>query len=1022
MLPALVTLVLFLAWSTIGIAASALLRADLRDMRVALTAPVFGSAIVLLPLFTLSNFGVPMRLGGPPVLGGLLVASVIVLFLRRPHLPLGVLPVLALCIVGFVLVGRPMFEFGFHWLANANGDMGYYVLSATELINHGLRTPIDAHALAQSRDFPTWAQQLNLGGLRPGTQITLGAVAAAWNRSAVDLYMPLLLATNTCVICAVGGLTMQATRRWWGAAVAAALIVASPLWAYGVVQQLLPQVWGVGLAVALFAWLMRPEIHRKLVPVSPDLVVIVALAASLFIVYFELAASLLAAYLLYVVILATKRQVSVTALALLWGAPILITVLITNAWLPRAIDYLHAVVAFGTGSGAKGTPIFGYAVVPTALVGVAGLRQIYAQPGDAHMSLAIGVAALLLLGALVVCVITAMRRVAAGVVVLGDLVVGVLLASHDNQFGLFKLYMYAQPFVAAMIAVWLVSLRSRRLLLALATALLVVVGVQLATLTTYVDKSFNPVDLPHASAADVLPEFSQTMNDATKPVVTATDNFALIELQAAVADKRTIYFLSRNMFARSWRKRTILVPSPGHFVALRFQENQAASSVLSSRNCLIFFPTGSEVAINRRMLPEGSANFEVISCRSKLNRLVFINSSLGQPSTLPLNRRAVSFWQLEPDAVFPGRTFSGFGRYALFQILGPVPARIRVALDVTTTPILSSLPRAAVAGRDLAAFPLAGSGSARVISPPVEPVLVDGRAYIVLDMGRKGKLRTVPRPGLTGLWGRSVVVDPRALTSYIRDVSLVPAEAYRSLRTPTAIRRFPSDLSDPDLEYSGIYEDGWLSGDAYAILPAGRSRLLSVRGNALPLPHQRVELLVNGKPLADRAVGGGVFDWQVRVPPSAHRRRVELRWATTGPIAAEDPRRAAARLSFLGFAPTPAALRHFPADLQTGVAYSGIYDDGWLARVAHATLSGGRAGHLIIRADVPESRGQRLLIRIDGRQVASTEAARGTLDLRVPIAASATPRAVELVWARTEQLAPPDTRHAAARLELLKVG
>jgi hypothetical protein len=1022
MLAVLTTLVLFAAWWLIGMAGFHLLRADLRDARVALTAPIFGSALTVLPLFTLSNFGLPMRIGGPPIAGVLVVAGAVVVARRRPQVALAALPVIALCVADLGLVGRPMFEFGFHWIANANGDMGYYVLSATELMDHGLRSAIDVQALAHNRDFPTASQGLNLAGLRPGTQITLGAVAAVWNRQPLDVYMPMALAANMCAICAVGALTMQAAKRWWGATVAAALLVASPLWAYGLMQQLLPQVWGVGLAVGLFAWLMRAGIHRYPARLFPDLVVIAALAAALFIVYFEVAVSLVVAYLLYVFLLAARRGTSIRALAVLWGVPIAATLAITNVWLPRAIGYLHVVVSFGTSGGSsKGLPLFGYAVVPTALVGLAGLRQIYAAPGDAHMSATVAVAALLLVGALAACVATVARGAAAGVAMLGDVLIGVLLARNNNQFGLFKLYMYIQPFVAATIAVWLCSLKSRRILVASAVLLAAVFGVQVTTLTSYVNNSVSPIDLRYASANDVLPKFRETIEHATKPVVTATDNFTLVELQAAIANKRPLYYLSRNLFTRTWQERTLLIPAPTHPVKLRFEENTAATKVLNGGNCLISLPTGSEVAINRRSLPEGSPAFEVLDCKTQSHRLAFITSRLGQPATLPLYRRAVSFWQLESDAAFPGRTFSAFGRYALFQIIGPTPKYVRVALEVTSTPISDSLPPAAVTGEGRVLFPITGSGSARVVSPPIRPAVVGGRAYLVMDMGRNAALLHVPRPGLTGLWGNSIPLDPRALTSYVRDVSLISDSAYRTLRPPSAIRLFPAELSNPNLEYSGIYEDGWVSDDSYVVLPSGIQRVLVIHADALPLPHQRVDLLMDGKSIASRFVSGGALDWNVRLPSSLHRRRVELRWARTTHISLGDPRMATAQLFFLGFALAPTVIEHFPADLRRGLIYSGIYEDGWLARVSRVTLAGGRAGHLVIRADVPENQGQRLLALVDGRTVTARAVPPGLLTLRVPIPASSSTRRVELVWTQTEKLAAPDTRRASVRLELLEV-
>ena len=462
MLAVLLTLALFLVWCLIGLAALVVVRADIRELRVALTAPILGTALTVLPLFMLSNAGVPMDSGAPPVWGGLLAASLIVVALRRPSLSLAVVPVVVLCVVDLALVGRPMFRFGFDWIANANGDMGYYVLSATHLLGHGLQSAVDFHALANNRDYATSAQTLNLAGLRPGTQVALAGLAAVTGRLPVALYMPMSIAITMGGICATGALAMQASRRWWAATVAAALLVVSPMAAYGVLQQLTPQVWGLGLAAALFAWLMRPEIYRTPGPRLQDLFAISVLAVALFVVAYEVAASLALAYGLYVVFIVARRQVSLRALGVLWGVPLVATLIVFNTFLPRALGYFHHyVLHFGTSEGFQGLSQFGYAVVPTALPGAAGLRSLFASPGAPYMGLFILAAAGLFVCALIASAMTASKGAAAGITLLGDLALGIMLARNGNDFGLFKLYMYLQPFLAATVAVFLSSLKSR---------------------------------------------------------------------------------------------------------------------------------------------------------------------------------------------------------------------------------------------------------------------------------------------------------------------------------------------------------------------------------------------------------------------------------------------------------------------------------------------------------------------------------------------------------------------------------
>jgi hypothetical protein len=1022
MLAVLLTLALFAFWCAVGLAALAALRVDTEDPRIALTAPILGSALTILPLFVLNNAGIPMQPGAVPVWIVLFIASLAVLVWRRPHVALAVVPILLICLLDLALLGRPMFHFGFDWLANANGDMGYYVLAATELLHHGLQSPVDFHALAAGQDYPSSAQALGLRGLRPGTQIGLAGLAAVTGRPPVSVYMPMSIAIAMCGACATGSLALQASRRWWAAAVAALLIIVSPMAGYGVLQQLLPQNWGLGLVVALFAWLMRPELHRSARRSSlPDITVIGVLGAALFVVAYEVAAALVLAYVLYVALLAVRRQVSVRALALLWGPPIIATVVILNTFLPRALRYINGyVLHFGTSSGFKGLPLFGYAVVPTTVPGVAGIQRLYVGPQSPHMGVYIIVAALLFLGLLVATAVTTFKGAAAGVTVVAGLVLGLMLARNGNQFGLFKLYMYIQPFVAATIAVFVASLTNRRAAVTVATVVAITVVLQLPTLTAYVNTSRNPVDLPHASNADLLPQFREAVGKAKTPVVTVTDNFALLELEGATAGNKQVYFLGRNIFDSSWKLRKLQVPSAGGSVRLTFRENVVASRVLSSGRCIVVLPGGSQLALNRRTSPEGSPNLIVRPCGTIPNALALVDSSQGQPATLPANRRAVSLWQLESDPSFPGRTFSGFGRYALFQVLDPTRT-VRLVLDFTTSPIQTPggsflLPPAAAVGKERAPLPVAGSGSARVISSPIRPLLIDGRPYVVLDMGRKGNFPLVPRPGITGLWGKSVLLDTRLLTSYVRDISVISPAEYAKLTPPSQIRSIPADLANPNLEYSGIFEDGWIGRTSYARLAAGPAGRLVLHALVLPEPHgQRLRVLVNSRTVVSRSVAPGPVDVDVPLSASAGARTVELRWTSASRLSAADPRSVSARLTSLGVAAPPLAVRS-PAGLNDpGLIQSGVFKDGWLRQDSRLVLAGGRAGRIVLRALVT-ARGQRVEVKVNGRPVASRTVGPGEIAVRAEIPASASSRTVELHWAKVARIAANDPRRAAALL------
>lgn len=905
MVAVLLAIFLFIGWTVVGLAALVALRTDVSQLRIALTAPAFGTAVTLVPLFIVSNAGVPMRTGARPIVFVLLATAVGVLAWRRPHLPLAITPVLILCLVDLAFVGRPMFTFGLAWIANANGDMAYYVLSATQLLGNGLGAAVDHQSLASHRDFATSAQALQLTGLRPGAQLNLAGVSAVLGRSPLVLFMPTIFALNMVGICAVGSLALQASRRWWAASVAAALLVASPMAGYGVLQQLMPQIWGLALAVALLSWLMRPAVHQRPGPQPAELAVISILAAAFFLVYVELAIPITAAYGVYVAFLIATRHVSMRALAILWAAPLAAVAIVVNTFLSRELNYVRAAVQFGVGSSHDDVRLFGYALVPSALPGATGLQELFARPTSPHMEISIVVAIGLFLGVLVICVIAASKGGAAATVLVTDLVIGVLLARNSNAFGLFKMYMYIQPFIAAALGAWIANLKGRVVLVVASMVLVAVVGIQISTLSTYIQRSRDPSDLRHASEQDLIPTFNRFVSAASNPVVSVTDNLVLAQLQGASSGDKPLYFIGRNVFGLPWTDSSFTVASSEGNTKAIFGHDPDVSRLVSTGRCTLSLPTGTQVVLNRRMLPEGSPDLALLPCSTTTNALAFVVSTIGEPATLPVNLEAVSFWQLEDDPAFPGHTFAGFGRYALFQIFGSTPT-VRVVLSLSTSSLQRpdetfELPPAVMAGAEHVSFPIVGSGSARVISPPLQPKVIDGQPYVLLDMGENGELPVVPRPGLTGLWSKSVALDPRTLTSYVRDVSLVSEAEYRRIRTPVAIREIPADLANPNLEYSGIFEDGWIGRDAYVRLAGGPVARLVVRASVLPRDGgQQLRVVVNGEVISSRTVMPGLMRLNLPLRASRARRDVHLEWAGTTPLEAPDRRSAAAHLEFLG--------------------------------------------------------------------------------------------------------------------------
>src|SRR5262249_10368025 len=226
---------------------------------------------------------------------------------------------------------------------------------------------------------------------------------------------------------------------------------------------------------------------------------------------------------------------------------------------------------------------------------------------------------------------------------------------------------------------------------------------------------------------------------------------------------------------------------------------------------------GNLTIFNRWHYPESEqTGFFVRPLDEMRNHLIFIHSLRGNHLYyVARNSSEISMFQMEPDPMNRGAVFAGLGRYLLLEVVNPTP-RLRVLVSLTASLAADgSLPEGAVVGDSRQPLPFEGRGAAQVFSAPLEPQEIAGRHYLALDLGEK---RFSFRPRLTGLrkaWGTNLQADRRQLTAFGRDVSVVTEEEYASLRTAPLVRQFPDDLRLPNLEFSGIYEDGWVAEAAW---------------------------------------------------------------------------------------------------------------------------------------------------------------------------------------------------------------
>jgi hypothetical protein len=317
---------------------------------------------------------------------------------------------------------------------------------------------------------------------------------------------------------------------------------------------------------------------------------------------------------------------------------------------------------------------------------------------------------------------------------------------------------------------------------------------------------------------------------------------------------------------------------------------------------------GSQSVFNRRRLGGEPAPLLIKPYTEVSNHLVFVPSRLGQHYYRFADRRRVSLYQLEADPQYPGRTMAAVGHHLLFRVVNPGPS-IRLVLDVSASfkgDGDNRVPPAAVLGATRVPLPLLGAGSARVVSPPLAPREIGGAPYLAIDMGTDPALIRVPRTGLMAAYGRDVGLDGRTIVAFVRDISLVSDEEYAAQRPPRSLARFPQDLANAALEYSGIYEDGWVAEQAYVRLarPAGASRLV-IRGmrpsDPTTAPEGAVVVLLDGREAARQPIARREFSLTVEVPPGAGPARIDLRVSPLRGLPAPDTRQIGFLMRSIGF-------------------------------------------------------------------------------------------------------------------------
>lgn len=810
-----------------------------------LLAPALGLAFNVVALFTLSRIGFPIKTVAIPLfLVGILLVGY---FLLTQRMVLKRRAFIWFCFFTLVAVtpfASPLLKFGFEWLAFVNGDMSYYSLSSSRFLDYGYsELPVSGN-IYDDRDHSLayWYFQNEIGH-RSGADLLLAQLVAVTGLTAHQVFMPLLIACNVCVAAGAGALALLGSRKWSSALWAIALVALSPLLTLEVTMQLLAQAIGLVLLTSLcvsYVRGMEASGTRAWAGVTILLFSSLAIAYSELVPFFGLFALVTEATRWKKWMDAKMRKIYLRTLIILCIG----VVLPLNSYL---IDVVHFVMLSMGGSfksaamtiQAGGLSLFPHFFVPSSGALLLGWMPLSGQANSLVVVLGL-MGTLLFIWAAVVASIRGVPSAQMSIIMV---VVAVSMYVGGNGFGLFKISMFIQPFMLATCVVLATLYLTRHLFQRLGLAFL---GLSfIPAQLTNIAKVSGDVDqsrVPYASTArfgEQLRELSRTARLMKNiNIYSDTPLRELFLLQsyyfkgvvfssAALPSTREFH---AEKFAGTKNKSGELKESgadveerefyfdashTGHvarFYASRHDDFKAGTLIASSKE---FSP------INRFNQPSGR-KFYFQPIRGLKNHLIFKQTSLGTSyvGKSGLAEGGVALWGIEPDPLFSGQTMASVGRYHLYEVLGS-EYRSRVLLSISASMNRNDdfrLPAVKAEGSTDSFLPLVGRGSARVVSSPVSLRKIGGSDYLGIDFGREGSFLESERTGVMGWFGNNIKLDIRKTVAFARDISYISPEQYAAFKRPSAIQGFPAALGNPGLEYSGIFEDGWISDVAYVVL------------------------------------------------------------------------------------------------------------------------------------------------------------------------------------------------------------
>lgn len=992
MLPFLLVLALFVFFTVVGQAVVSLFRPRLGILWSWFISPTIGLATLIVTMTRLNIWGIPVKTFGPWLALGLLVASAAILWWRKPKLPWRELwKFAALATLFVVYAGWPMFKFGFNWISYGNDDMANYCLAADRFLHHGYYDlPEQTHL--EGRDYTEhyWFMH-GLQQIRPGSELTLAFASSLTGLKPHEVFMPVIMVFSMLQIFAMGAIAIWRGRYRKLALLAFLLFATSPLFGLGTLYQLIAQVGGIAILLTACALLLstRENNWRRF-----GLAGVVTACLGIF--YPEVAPFVAISIVLYALHLRYTKPEMFKPFALTVVGAAVITFLLLGTSTYQFINTLvmQSVGSAGLGAMAEindqsgGLVLFPWTLVPSFVPMLFGLHAFGVVGVDPLISIQIAIGLLFLVYFLWAAFKNLLGREPVGYIAVIMSALGFFLFFKGQDFGLFKLAMFAQPVVTLLLAkgfLRLLELNWQR------TARVALVVFLLCTVPSHVYYSYASLGNYGGGLSEVVGaselgvSFTPPKDLKFEAIESDISNVVTAKMLAQYTKDVDTRFLSRSYMdnianiavlnflrtpdpdlgpqARLIEKLALLrpllpteimegeVPDYRVMTINKLDNNwtENSSRHLSYADRLFVAVRAPLDHFNKFAPGEGWREQSMYQYKLESqvkNRLIFIHSELG-PHYYSSARFKAAFFQREREPVTGGAVyFHGTGRFNLFRVVRP-SEKVRLVVDFTRTPLGGdryNLPKDAhVIGKEDYNLGFVGAGSARVVSPLIEPEYFEQQAYITVDFADQARPIMKRKIGLMGLWGDKFNLDDRRLVGFTRDISLITDEEYQKLVRPPKIGEFPKDLSRyPGLEYSGLFEDGWVGPDSFFKLAGSHpGQVVYFRGYVPDTPEYRTRGLdltisINDKPTEIVNLRSGEFTLTRLVREPADVTTIRLQFSGSMPYGERDTRYLSAFVHELSIGDLPdfSSFRAIRNRSGEGFKLEGVDEDGWIGRSA----------------------------------------------------------------------------------------